>query len=483
VNDRHRNLYHQAAALMGSGKMPEAEPILRALLLEDPNFGDALNLLGVIAISTHRPALADECLSKAVAINPTNTEWLGNYAQICMMRGDYAKGTLAARKLLEIDPNSATALGALGGALSKAGDFEEAVACLERAVAVAPNSNAWLRNLGTLYFHVGRYDECERVLLKCLAAGRDDAAAFVLSECLLLRGDFQRGWIAYEGRFGAVGMLPPRHQHIPAWKGEDLGGRTILLWSDQALGDTIQFVRFARSLRDRGASVVLECNAVLKPLFERCDYLAAVRGAGEPLPRVDLQIPLGSLPRLLSVTQETIPAPNPYINAEPKTARRWSEKLKTEQNLPKVGLVWAGNPNHSRDKERSIPLDQFMAIAQTPGVNFYSLQVGPAANLPLPANVTTLSNALKTWDETAGVLANLDLLITVDTAIAHLAGATNRPVWTLITFVPDWRWLLNRSDSPWYPSMKLFRQPSRCDWAPVISAVTADLRNFAQRGK
>jgi hypothetical protein len=264
----------------------------------------------------------------------------------------------------------------------------------------------------------------------------------------------------------------------PRWDGGDIAGRAILLHVEQGIGDALQFVRYAPLLAHRGARVIVLCQPPLKRLFMEMDEVSVVAD-GEPPPEFDLHLPLMSLPRLFGTTLATIPADTPYLRADPVDVRAWNGKL-GDKNHFKIGLVWAGNRRHLNDRNRSCALETLAPLAAVSGIRLYSLQKGEAAvetrNAPATMRLVDLNDELVDFADTAAVITHLDLVITVDTAVAHLAGALARPAWLLLPFAPDWRWMLAREDSPWYPSLRLFRQNQTGDWSGVLTAVMNALR-------
>ena len=293
-----------------------------------------------------------------------------------------------------------------------------------------------------------------------------------LSLALLLSGNFEEGWKEYEWR-QKVKDFPNRIVSQPLWDGSDIAGQTILLQAEQGYGDTIQFIRYASMVAQRGANVIVSCQNELTSLLKKVDGIHHVAGYHEPIPEFDVYCPLLSLPLIFHTTVESIPAHVPYIKPEPSLFQHWRAKIQNHVSRLKIGLVWAGR------EQRSCPLELFTPLAEIHYSTFYSLQKGEAAeqakNPPEGMKLIDYTEDIHDFSDTAAFIENLDLVISVDTAVAHLAGALGKPVWTLLPFVPDWRWLLNRDDSPWYPTMRLFRQPSPGDWESVIARIAQDL--------
>jgi hypothetical protein len=297
----------------------------------------------------------------------------------------------------------------------------------------------------------------------------------------LLRGDYERGWREYEHRWPVAEVKKPEFRR-PQWEGEDIAGKTILLQSEQGFGDTIQCLRYVPAVAARAGRVLVRTERGLVRLAASVPSNPVILPPEAALPPFDVWCPMLSLPRIFGTRPHTIPADIPYLHPRAALAERWQRRLADLRGL-KVGLVWGGNEKHANDFRRSIPFAMLAPILATAGASFVSLQIGPrTADLAtLPADtVTDLAAELKDFAETAGAIANLDLVIAVDTAVAHVAGAIGKPVWLLLPLCPDWRWLLPWDDaSPWYPTMRLYRQRKLADWPDVIARVAADLGKLA----
>jgi hypothetical protein len=253
-----------------------------------------------------------------------------------------------------------------------------------------------------------------------------------------------------------------------------------LLHAEQGLGDVIQFVRYIPYVAQLGTKVIIECHKELKSLLKNVEGIQQVISQGEELPSFDVHCPIASLPLIFNTIQDNIPTNIPYIYVESMSVNKWKNKLENDNSKLNIGLVWAGNPKHKNDRNRSIPLSGFLPLMKFTNITFYSLQKGTASeqskNLPIRMKLVDLTKEINDFADTAALIENLDLVITVDTAVAHLTGALGKPVWVLLPFAPDWRWMLNREDSPWYPTIRLFRQPSLGDWDSVISRITKELQ-------
>jgi hypothetical protein len=285
-------------------------------------------------------------------------------------------------------------------------------------------------------------------------------------------GNLREGWKEYEWRRQCPDAVAPRAFSRPQWRGEAIDGKTILIFPEQGLGDAIHFVRYVPMAAERGAKVVLECAPPLERIFRQVWGIEKLIVAGQALPAFDLQCAMPSLPGAFETDIDSIPAATAYLSADEETVRRWREKVGHANGIRQVGIAWAGSTANRNDRNRSIPLQKWRPILGAANCRFHSLQLAPPS---AGFAVTDWSGELRDFAETAGLIANLDLVITVDTSVAHLAGAMGKPVWLMIPFPPDWRWMLERTDSLWYPTVKLFRQKRAGDWEEVIADVAAAL--------
>jgi hypothetical protein len=369
----------------------------------------------------------------------------------------------------------------LGNALQDKGQLNDGIAAHNRALHLNPNYAEVHNNLGNALGAAGRFEEAVASLRRAIELKPDFAIAhFSLANMLLLQGDFDRGWPEYEWRRSLPGLN--RREFVqPRWDGTALNGRTILLHAEQGIGDTIQLIRYVNTASVRGGKIVVECQPELVRLFQTLSGVDQVVALNQPLPDFDIHCPMFSLPPILKTNLETIPATVPYLKADENLCLRWAACMAPfgERN---VGIVWAGSPGHKNDRNRSFSLSQLSPFARIPGITFHSLQKGDAARQastsPEGMKLIDRSAELSDFAETAALIANLDLVIAADTAAAHLAGALAKPVWVLLPFVPDWRWMLDRPDNPWYPTMRLFRQKSFGDWTEVIERVAQALDDW-----
>jgi hypothetical protein len=358
--------------------------------------------------------------------------------------------------------------------------YQDALADYDRALAVAPTSALACNNRGVALAALNRYREAIDSYDRALALRPDFAAArYNRSLSRLVTGDFARGWEDHDWRWtGSETQGPPRPFAAPLWMGrEDIRGKTILLHSEQGIGDTLQFCRYAPMAAARGAHVVLEVHPPLKALLSQLPGVSRVLAMGEPLPPFDCHTPLLSLPRAFETRLENIPADIPYLRAPQGHLDQWRARLGAKTGL-RVGLAWSGSRTLKNDRNRTLALAAFAPL-RMPGITFVALQkdIRDTDRAALDGDVPILhfEDELADFRDTAALTELMDVVICVDTSIAHLAGAMGKPVWLLLPFAPDWRWLLEREDSPWYPTLRLFRQPTPGDWQPVLDRLKRNL--------
>jgi hypothetical protein len=313
----------------------------------------------------------------------------------------------------------------------------------------------------------------------------DMSARFDLSEILLIQGEFARGWREYRFRYQlAHTVMIGRHVQKPRWEGQMIKGKTLLIHDEQGYGDTFQFLRMVAWARERsGARIILEVNHESYALAQRISGYDDIITRGNIPPPFDLHCELMSLPMAMGLQLEQLPGnPMPYLTPDPQRLEKWRARL-ADLPRPLVGLVWAGRPTHTNDARRSLKLDDLAPLAQE-GITFVSVQKGPAsaqtATPPAGMSLVSLSDEIEDFEDTAAIFMLLDTLVSVDSSPVHLAGALGRPAWVMLPFMPDWRWLLGRNDSPWYPSMRLFRQPAPGQWGPVLQSIAAELRKLKE---
>lgn len=470
-----------------AGRLAEAEAIYRRVLASQPKNTDALYLLGLVTQLTARFAESADLFQRAVRVNPKSAKYLVNFALSAggMGLGRTHEAIEALRKAVAIDPNIPEAWSNLGNEFRNDQRFQEARECYEKALALRPDFVDAQCNLGvTLQETQPTFGPAIAAYEKAIAMQPDFALAhWNLGFALLLLGDYSRGLPEYEWRWRTNSVSIPRNFSQPQWTGETLAGKRILIHAEQGLGDAIHIARYLPLVAQRGGKVILECPGPLVRLFRQLPGLSEIVNFGDPLPQFDVHCPLMTLPLVFKTTLETIPAQIPYLKPDPQLAAQWAEKMPAEPGSPRIGLVWAGAPGNKNDRNRSMSLQELAPLAEVKNAQFYSLQKGPAAaqaNRP-PAGMKLIdfTENFSDFADTAAMAANLDLVIAVDTSVAHLAGAMGCPVWILIPFMPDWRWMRERADSPWYPTLRIFRQSTRRKWPEVVQNVAQALKGFA----
>jgi Flp pilus assembly protein TadD len=470
------------ALFLEAGQPAAAVAAFRRAVAAAPDHAAAQGSLGSALAQLGALDEADAALRTAIALAPADARLHYNRAKVLDAQNRLDDATAACRAALVAQPSLVDASCLLGSLLRLRGEPHAALAVFEAASATTLDHPTVQLGLGGALHDLGRLRDAVAAFRRAQALDPDNGEAH-RSEALslLLDGDFAAGWAKWEWRWRTPDMELRRRDEAP-WQGDDLGGRTILLYAEQGLGDTIQFARYAPLVAARGGRVILQAQRPLLDLLRSLGGVGELVAARQTAPRFDVQAPLLSLPGILGTRLETIPAIVPYLTAEPTRVARWAERIDATAGR-RVGLVWAGNPRHWRDRMRSLPTRQLLKLlthGSTPDdTRWFSLQVGAAAAdlaTLAPARVIDLAPLLTDFAETAAAIMTLDLVISVDTSVAHLAGALGKPVWLLLPFSPDYRWLLGRADSPWYPTMRLFRQPSPGAWEPVIADVAAALR-------
>jgi len=448
-----------ARELLKAGRTGEAEAICRGVLQIRPEDAQALYLLGLLAHRRGDTRAGIELIERAAGRPEAPSGCLTTLAHLYALVGRLDQALNAGRIGVQRQPDAPQPIFNLGAIHFERGELGDAAACFRQAQRLDPNFAP---------------------------------AHLELGHILLLIGDFRAGWIEYEWRFRleTTRHLIPRFA-VPLWDGGPLPGSRILLIGDQGYGDTIQFARYAPMAAEHCAEILVGCSPELLPL------ISTVRGVGrcfvrwEHIPPFDAYCAVSSLPGLFKTELASIPGAVPYLRSDPAIVRQWADRLEPAcgRSRLRVGVVWAGRPSHPRDRLRSMRWTELQALEQIPGVALIALQkdipAGDRPDLARSTDVIDVASALANFSETAAVLENIDLLVAVDSSVAHLAGALGKPVWLMLPWMPDWRWMLDREDNPWYPTMRLFRQRTRGDWAGVVARVANELRAVVDgdRGK
>ncbi len=444
--------FQKAVRYHHSGQLQKALESYTEILNTNPNHPDALTNSGVIAgeLGDHKTALA--MIQAAIRINPINPFYFNNLGNVLRTRGELEAAAVAFKKSIQLKPDLVVLHNNLGNVMKDLGKLGEAIACFEQALEFDPD------------FAEAHYN---------------------LSLTLLQAGHYERGWEEYEWRFkkDTWQTIYPHRYSKPLWDGRPFQGKTLLVHNEQGFGDIFQFIRYLPMVKTLGGTVIFETRKEMKSLmkdFPGVDILRQMPSHGRPKEDFDQYVPLLTLPGIFRTRLDSIPAKVPYIYADKSTSAYWKKKI--PETGFKVGIVWAGKPMHQGVRKRACALSDFSGLSRIPNIRFIGLQKGTAskqaAALSDQMSVLNLGESFQNFADTAAAIDNLDLIITVDTSVAHLAGAMGKPVWTLLSQSPDWRWMLNREDNPWYPSMRLYRQQKPGKWREVFDKIEKDLRDF-----
>jgi len=517
---RFEACYNLGLLLQTQGRLDDAEAWYRRCISLAPDLAAAHNNLGTVLMEAGRlqsaiesfdraiqtaPDQADACTNKgrclmkleaypeaaasfqaAAAINPASGSAWRNLGLAYQKIDRRHRARDCLKKAMRLDPDNCEIYFDLGNVSLDEGDMDAVIAWYRQGVAHGPPDADRLNNMGRLLLEQGRFGEALNCFREATDCDPENAGAhFNKSLMLLLTGDFAEGWHEYEWRLRKSDWRRgyPWRLDKPRWQGEDFKGRTLLIHCEQGLGDSLQFARYLPLVKARGGRIVFEVPPVLMRLFQRfpgVDRLCKLSADGPPQLPFDIYSPLLSLPGILGTTPDTIPCDVPYLFADQSASarcRRWLCEASC-----RVGFIWAGSKGHVSDKHRSCRLSQFLPLAQIDGLQLISLQPEQSAedirHIDTEGNVIHMGDRIADFADTAALVDCLDLVITVDTAAAHLAGAMGKPVWVLLPFAPDWRWQIDRSDSPWYPTMRLFRQRAPGDWQGVFTHVADALKQF-----
>ncbi len=428
--------------LMQLDRAQEAVAAFAAVVSAKPTHALAHNNLGVLCHALNEPERALVHYNQCLGLNPTFVEARYNFGTLLQERGELEAATCEFQTVLAANPGHAAAWTNLGNCLLGCGEISAALSCYNRTLALEPSETAAAWNAGIAHLTAGRFKE---------------------------------GWAGYERRFDVQGSTPRRQYPMPLWSGEPLDGRKILVYAEQGLGDTLQFCRYLPLLADRGAEVYFACHSSLAPLLGslRTNPTLLIE-PGFETPMADFYVPLLSIPTILGTNLDTIPAERGYLRASPEARSAWSKRLAPLGRKLRVGFVAQGNPRYKNDRNRSVPAELFEPLSRVPGVELINLQFGRP--VPPSVNALDLSAEIGDFADTAGLVEEMDLIISVDTSMAHLAGAVGKETWVLLAQAADWRWMRDRVDSPWYPDVRLFRQTESQEWTSVLQAVAQALR-------
>ena len=475
--------YNLAKSLKDAGRLDESIVAYQRTLALDPKVAAAWNNLGNLLKNRGLLDEAIDSYQNLLNLEPQSAEAWSNLGAVLQEKGELDKAIEAYQRALSLRPQLPDASRNLGAALYEVGRPDEAVGHFQQALRSRLDFAEAYHGLGVALYDLGRYGEAVDAFRKGLSIRPDDpSCTYALGLALLLQGKLPEGFTAYEARHRIAGARVARDFKQPRWDGSNLEGQCIFLHAEQGLGDAIQFVRYAPLVRQRGlrraqssrGRVIVQCPSSLRRLLAGQLGIQEIYNDDQTVPSFDVHCPMLSLPLVFQTTLETIPPTVPYLRADPKRAAEFAARILSASSPPRdsashlnVGLVWAGGREHKNDRNRSLTLADFQPLLRVPSMQFFSLQKGNAGEQvrgTAAAELTDWTADLFDFADTAALIANLDLVISVDTAVAHLAGAMGKPVWVLLPFVPDWRWMLERTDSPWYPTMRLFRQAQRGQW-------------------
>jgi len=514
------DVLYQAVALQAAGKAVEAEAIFRRVLEEIPDYPDALHFLGLAEFRKGRTEDATRLISRAVAIdrdNPLYPENLGRIllaekrlpeaeaafrgalrlspkradlhfqlAETLRPRGKNVEAEAAYRRALALDPKLVGAGNGLGIVLEEQGRIDEAEAVYRRTLKVAGEEPDILFNLGNVLRDQHRAADAADAYRRAIRVRPDFAEAHVhLAYALLMQGNYKPAWAEYEWRWRVPAFAGTgRDYPVPTWDGGPLRGRTLLLWAEQGFGDTLQFARYAGVAAGMGGRVILDCQPALVRLMSSAAGVWKAIARGDEPPKFDVHAPLLSLPGLLGTTLRTVPRNVPYLAAEPALVESWRKRLAGAPGL-KVGIAWRGSAERRGNPARACPLAAFAPLLEDRRLHLFSLQKEMAdEDRPLPKGLTNLSHELKDFADTAAIVAAVDAVVTIDTAVAHLAGGLGWPTLVMVSTACDWRWLTEGNTTPWYPNVRIIRQARPGDWGGVLRNVAAALAAMAvDRGK
>lgn len=476
--------YNLANTYMSKGCWQDAIRHYRQALNINPGFADALNNLAVALKKNGDPTAAVDLLQQAVLQEPANAQYQNNLGIARQAQGALSRAMIHFKQAIALNPNFAEAYFNLGFLYQATDEPVAAVKCYQSAIRLRPeffdahnNLAVCLHTLKDLQKARQHYDQAVRI------QPANDDARWNRSMLMLSMGEFEEGWREFEYRLTQSGWATnyPFKPAKPRWDGLPFRGRRLLVHDEQGFGDTIQFIRYLPLIKAHGGRILFETRQALVSLlndFPGIDDIFARTSTVRPEPGYDIYTPLLSLPKFFKTKTLNIPFPEGYLKAHPEKANYWREKLGNDNY--KVGIVWTGNPAHKNDRNRSCPLEQFKALMDLEGIDFISLQTDANYNewktRVDPYHVEDFGKDLGDFSHTAALIDNLDLVVSVDTAVVHLAGAMGKPVWVLLPYVADWRWMHDRSDSPWYRSARLFRQKKPGRWSSVFNEIREELR-------
>ncbi len=484
--DDARAMALMAAIAADQGQFGNGVQWARQALAADRDCVPAHFALGRLLEGTENFQQAEASYRRVVELDPRNAQGHTNLGCMLHIQRRMDEAMTCYRKALALEPGQPEALRNYALLAGTEAQFKEALEGFEQRVAIHPKDAPALHQLGQIYVHLARHDQALAAYDRAIALAPEQAEFhFARAQLLLLLEDYDQGWREYEWRWrmDQFNQTMSRFPQ-PRWNGQPLENGTLLIHGEDGFGDTFQFVRYASLAAKLCAHVVVECQPELQALVARVEGVSRVVPQGQALPAFDAHIPLICLPGAFRTTVDSIPWSGPYIRAEPAAIAAWKEAIRAvAPRSRKVGLVWTGNPQNLNNRERSLTLQHYACLAPAADVSFFSLQKGapPPAPGTLPAGMhfIDMTGELHSFSDTAALLSQLDLVVTIDTGVAHLAGAMGRPTWVLLPMSPDWRYHAHRSDNPWYPGMRLFRQHTNGDWTVALQQLQQALVAWA----
>jgi len=475
VAEFHNNI---GAAYKGLGDLESAGKHFATAARLKPTYAEAFNNLGSVQERTGVLDDAEANFNKALALKPDYAKAHCGLGNIALSRGSITDAITHFEKAIEIEPNFLEAHGNLGRALTDLGRLDEAEDRFRYILSLDPDNAAAHYGLGVAEEEKGDPEGALTAYQKAISLAPDEPDFHWNAGLVhLLKGSYEAGWQEYEWRLKRAIKLT-RNVDLPRWDGGDISGKTILIQTEQGYGDTFQFIRYAQLLKDKGARVIVECQPKTEELIARASGVDEVISRESDVPKCDLRIELLSLPKIFGTTVDQIPATLPYIKPPRPLKETWAERFVLAKGK-KVGVVWRGNPLNTINPKKSVPIGEMAYICAVKGVHCFAIQLDASAEeiaaLNARAHVGALGEDIFDWSDTASLIDAMDLIISVDTGVAHLAGALGKPTWVMLADVPDWRWMLDREDSPWYPGMRLFRQAAAGDWRGVTERVRKEL--------
>jgi tetratricopeptide (TPR) repeat protein len=487
--------FNMGNACRGENRPEEAIACYQRAVSLQPIYAEAYNNMGLIFQEKGDLDESIHCFQRAIESNPKLFHAYFNMGVSFENMQDVDDAIFCFQKALLLKPDLSAAYNRLGTIFREQGQLDKAIFCFKREIEIDPGNAQAYNNLGSAFHDTGAVSEAIRCFRKSLRLRPDHVETnWNLALAQLLKGDLAEGWEKYEWRLRkpdwASGYV--HIDHIPRWDGRAFPGKSLLIRCEQGLGDVIQFVRYFPMVKAKGGTVMFETETSLARLLKGCrgidELVSPLSGTGAGH-KFDYHLPLLSLPRVFNTTRHTIPAKIPYLSAEKKLMALWEERLCGFNGL-RIGICWQGNPSYKGDRFRSVPLKHFFCLAAMDGVHLISLQkrhgLEQLRNLPQDVSIIDfgplLDGSTDAFVDTGAIMKNLDLVVTTDTAVAHLAGALGVPVWLLLQHVPEWRWGLTGEDTPWYPTMRLFRQSRPGDWDGVLQRVCSEVRSLLSKG-